>query len=184
MNPTFTKWNDPRNVVDEFKGVPTEQIKQILQDRANPFSVLMEHWVGDFNISTLIRNANAFGAKTIYYVGKRQYDKRGTVGTHHYCDIRHVRDISDVERLKEQYKIVVVDNIPGAVQIEGFKWPKNALMVFGEEGVGVTPAMARMADYVVSITQYGSVRSLNCGTASGIAMYDYTSKLRAEATNL
>ena len=56
MNPTFTKWNDPRNVIDEFKGVPTEQIKQILQARANPFSVLMEHWVGDFNISLLDRD--------------------------------------------------------------------------------------------------------------------------------
>ena len=34
-----------------------------------------------------------------------------------------------------------------------------------------------MADDVVYIPQLGSVRSLNVGTASGIVMYDYVTKL-------
>ncbi len=49
-------------------------------------------------------------------------------------------------------------------------------MIFGEEGEGVTPEMLELADHVVSIKQYGSVRSMNVGTTSGIAMYDYIRK--------
>ena len=172
------KWNSwTYNVEDRFKGKSQEEIKQILKSTSHNFAVMMEHWNGDFNIGTMIRNANAFNAEKVFYYGKKKYDRRGAVGTHHYVDLNFIGDDDGLISLKSDFVFVCLDNVEGSVPMEDFKWPKNSLMIFGEEGVGLTDKMLSMADYTVSITQYGSVRSMNVGTTSGIAMYDYTKKL-------
>ena len=49
-------------------------------------------------------------------------------------------------------------------------------MLFGEEQRGLSKEALALADHVVYIPMWGSVRSLNVGTSSGIAMYDYAMK--------
>ncbi len=172
-----------RNVIDKYKNWSTESIKRDLQSTANPFSVCMEHWQGDFNISTLIRNANAFNARKVYYLGKKKYDRRGTVGTHHYVDLTYLGvSHSSLVNLKNEYTIVAIDNnVPNTHKLGEFDWnmlEKPPLMVFGEEGVGLTSKVLKITDYTVEIPQYGSVRSLNVGTSSGILMYDFVQSLK------
>jgi len=172
------RWNSwTYNVEDRFKGKSKEEIRHVLRTTSHPFAVLMEHWQGDFNIGTMIRNANAFNAEKVFYYGKKKYDRRGTVGTHHYVDLRHIDDLDVLLSLKSDYIFVCLDNIAGSTPMKDFEWPENTLMIFGEEGIGLTDEILELADHVVSITQYGSVRSMNVGTTSGIAMYDYTKKL-------
>ena len=174
------RWNSwTYNVEDRFKGKTKEQIIQTLREASHDFSVMMEHWNGDFNIGTMIRNANAFNAEKVFYYGKRKYDRRGAVGTHHYVDLNYIDNYDVLISLKSKYKFICLDNVEGAVSMENFDWPENSLMIFGEEGIGLSKEMLDLADHVDSITQYGSVRSMNVGTTSGIAMYDYTKKLNA-----
>ena len=176
---TDNRWNSwTYNVEDRFKGKTKEEIKQSLRSTSNNFAVMMEHWNGDFNIGTMIRNANAFNAEKVFYCGKKKYDRRGTVGTHHYVDLRYIDDADLLISLKSDYVFVCLDNIDGSIPMEDFEWPENSLMIFGEEGIGLTEEMLELADHVVSIKQYGSVRSMNVGTTSGIAMYDYMNKTR------
>ena len=181
MSDRWSLWK--RNVIDRYKNWPTESIKRDLQRTANPFAVCMEHWQGDFNISTLIRNANAFNAKKVFYLGKKRFDRRGTVGTHHYVDLTYLGvSHSALVDLKSDYTIVAVDNnVSNAYKLDEFDWlslKKPPLMVFGEEGVGLTEKTLKIADYSVEITQYGSVRSLNVGTSSGILMYSFLQSLK------
>jgi len=181
MSDRWSLWT--RNVVDRYKNWSTESIKRDLQRTANPFAVCMEHWQGDFNISTLIRNANAFNAKKVYYLGKKKYDRRGTVGTHHYVDLTYLgMSHSSLVDLKNEYTIVAIDNnVSNTRKLGEFDWnmlEKPPLMVFGEEGVGLTDEMLKIADYNIEIPQYGSVRSLNVGTSSGILMYDFVKSLK------
>jgi tRNA G18 (ribose-2'-O)-methylase SpoU len=181
MSDRWNLWT--RNVIDRYKSWSTESIKRDLQRTANPFAVCMEHWQGDFNISTLIRNANAFNAKKVYYLGKKRFDRRGTVGTHHYVDLSYLGVSRDLlVDLKKDYTIVAIDNnIPNTRKLDEFDWSsleKPPLMVFGEEGMGLTEGTLNIADCAVEIPQYGSVRSLNVGTSSGIVMYDFISKQR------
>ena len=176
MDERFGAWK--YNVTDEYKSWNPEDIKVDLQARAHPFAVLMEHWKGDFNIGTMIRNANAFNASRVYYIGRRRFDPRGCVGTHHYVDLNYLNNFDELSELKEKYVFVALDNnIGNCVPIETFEWPGNSLMIFGEEGNGITPELLSLCDYRVSITQHGSVRSLNVGTSSGIVMYDYLNKM-------
>mgnify|MGYP003628594083 FL=1 len=172
-----------RNVVDRYKSWSTESIKKDLQKRAAPISICMEHWQGDFNISTLIRNANAFNIKKVFYLGKKKFDRRGTVGTHHYIDLVHIGDAAiELANLKKHYSFIAIDNnIPDTHKLHEFSWKKlekPPLIFFGEEGVGLTQETLNLCDYRIEIEQYGSVRSLNVGTSSGLVLYELSRHLK------
>ena len=186
LNPLFNKdrwslWK--RNVIDRYKSMTDEQIRQDLSKTKNPFSVCMEHWQGDFNISTLIRNANAFNVEKVFYLGKKRIDIRGAVGSHHYIDILHVPDgVHQLVDLKNTYTFIAIDNnIPNTETLDEFSWSsleKPPLVFFGEEGVGLTQETLKLCDYRVEIQQYGSVRSLNVGTSSGLVLYELSRHLK------
>jgi len=161
------------NVIDKFKGVSPEDVRESLRKTARPFAVCFEHWIGDFNIGTGVRNANAFNAEAVYYVGEKKWDKRSAVGVYNYTPVIFLPTVDDLLALKEEYIFVGIDNVSGSVSIQEFHWEPKTLLIFGEEGTGLTPAMQNLCDAIVEIPMFGSVRSLNCGTASGIVMYDY-----------
>jgi tRNA G18 (ribose-2'-O)-methylase SpoU len=170
---------DTRNVSDFYKYWENEAIVADLDSKRNDFVVAVERVNGDFNFSTVIRNCNAFLGKMIYRCGKKQYDKRGTVGTHHYEHVEYSDDVIDLINYyrSQGYRIVAIDNVGNAQDIRSYSWERKSLMVFGEEGRGLSQEAIELADDIVYIPQFGSVRSLNLGTASGIAMYDYCSKM-------
>lgn len=164
---------DSRNVADIYKYWTNEAIKADLDTKRHDFSVLISNVQYDFNIGSVIRNSNAFLAKKVYTYGKKQWDRRGAVGTHHYIHIENTKDLNSLN----DYEWVGIDNVPGAVPMDTFEWPKNALMVFGQEQTGLPKEMLDKCKKVVYIRQFGSVRSLNVGCASAIAMYDYCAKM-------
>jgi tRNA G18 (ribose-2'-O)-methylase SpoU len=166
------------NVTDALKGKTTDEIKEQLKQASHPFAVCFEHWIGDFNMGTGIRNANAFGAQEVFYIGDKKWDKRAAVGVYNYTEVQWIPTVEHLKKLKDKYVFVGIDNVPGSRSIHHYRWPKNALMVFGEEGTGLTLEMQELCEEIVEIPMYGSVRSLNCGTASGIVMYDYVKKLQ------
>lgn len=169
---------DRRNLVDEFKYWTNEDIFAELDTRRHNFAVVLENFAYDFNIATAIRNSNAFLAKEIFMCGKKKWDKRGAVGTHKYQRLSHYLNWEELMPVlnEKDYTPVVFDNIDGAVSLTDFVWPENPAMIFGAESVGVSPDSLKVAEHVVYIPQFGSTRSLNVGTSSGIAMYDWCLK--------
>jgi tRNA G18 (ribose-2'-O)-methylase SpoU len=65
----------------------------------------------------------------------------------------------------------VVDNTPDARPLETAVLPRECLLLFGQEGPGVTGEARAEAAMTVSIAQFGSTRSINAGVAAGIAMH-------------
>jgi len=57
------------------------------------------------------------------------------------------------------------------VPLESTVLPERCVLVFGQEGPGLSDAVREVATMVCSIAQYGSTRSINAGVASGIAMH-------------
>lgn len=167
-----------RNVVNEMKSLPEEEIKSKLKETSFPFSVCFEFWAQDFNLSSGIRNANAFNAKEVFYIGDKKFDKRGMKGVQHYTDFTWIQSMDEFLSLKDRYTIVGIDNIPGAIPIQEAKYDDNTMFVFGSEGTGLTPTMQSHCKELIYIPQYGSVRSLNCAVASGIVMNDFITKFK------
>ena len=171
-----------KNVIDDYKEWETIKIKEDLDRKAFPYSIMMQHIQGDFNISTFIRNGNAFGVKQIFYYGRKKWDRRGAVGTHNYKQLTHLDSFEEIQALKDKYTLVAVENtLESSISISDFKLKENLLFIFGEEMLGISKEVLDICDYSVHINQYGSVRSLNVGTASGIIMQhvsSYFSKMR------
>lgn len=177
--------SDKRNIDNRFWNWTTDLIKEDLQNTAFPAACLMENFQHDFNIASLFRAANAFNLKNLFYIGKKSYDKRGTVGTHFYSNIIHLKDTSELDKLKEKYTFVGLENnVPQAQPMDNFVWPKNPLFIFGEEGIGITPETLKKCDKIVYIPQFGSVRSLNAAQAGAVTFYDYTRKLNERSTKI
>ena len=171
---------DTRNILDHYKYWSTEAIKADLDDKRFNYSVLCSNLYNDFNLSTVVRNANAFLAKEVIIYGRKKWDRRGAVGTQNYTNFKHVKEIDNLNNLFKDFDIVIgIDNIDNSKDISDYNWDKNkkTLICFGQEQVGLPDEVLDACDETLYIKQYGSVRSLNVGVASGIAMYDYVTKL-------
>ncbi len=166
---------DTRNVIDVYKYWNTEAIKADLDKSRMPYGVLIENLAHDFNVGTVVRNANAFAAGEVIIAGRRDWDRRGSVGTQAYLNLTRERYAAPViERYRDQgARIVAIDNIPGASNLFDYRFKRDTLMLFGQESIGLSPGSLEAADDVVFIPQYGSTRSINVGVASGIAMALY-----------
>jgi tRNA G18 (ribose-2'-O)-methylase SpoU len=167
------------NVADCYKEWTKELIKDDLDKKSYNISVLMSNLLGDFNIGSVVRSANALGAREVFYFGKKHIDKRGCVGTHNYTKINYV-NIEDIFKLKEKYVFVALENNRN-YKIENLKefiWPKDKeiLLILGEEGLGISDELLKISDHIVEIPLTGSVRSLNVASACTVALYDFIAK--------
>jgi tRNA G18 (ribose-2'-O)-methylase SpoU len=171
--------NDTRNVQDEFKGLPMEDILSELRKRRHPFATMCLNIDYDLNIATMVRNHNAFCGEEFFYIGRKRWNRQGAVGTYLYEQITRFEDLKEaLTMIPAKYTWVGLDNRPGAIPISTFEWPAQPLFVFGHENSGLDflPDLPYHCKDIVYIPQTGSVRSLNVGVASGIAMYDYCLK--------
>lgn len=173
--------SETRNIIDHYHYWKHDAILADLESKRHNFSVLCTNLYNDFNISTVVRNANAFLAKEVIIYGSRKWDRRGAVGSHNYNRMKYFSEdqFNDLVRYIDSYTVVCVDNIESASTLSEYEWPRvqHTLLVFGQEQVGIPQNILDLADDVVYIPQYGSVRSLNVGTASGIVMHEYCSKV-------
>lgn len=173
LDPELLANGDDRNVVDAYRYWRMDAIVADLDTRRHVFHVAVENWEHDFNIGTVVRNANAFMAAAVHIVGRRRWNRRGAMVTDRYQHVLHHPTVDDFVEWATGAEVTVVgiDNIEGAVPIETTALPEACVMVFGQEGPGLSPEMQAAAATVCGITQYGSTRSINAGVASGIAMY-------------
>ena len=71
-----------------------------------------------------------------------------------------------------------MDIIPGVSRpMSDYVWQPGSLLFFGEETLGLSQEVLDICDEVLHIHQRGSVRSINVGTASGIAMHSIMTSL-------
>lgn len=167
------------NVVDEMKNWPQSRIEKFVRDNSFPASILMLHINGDFNISSIVRSANAFGFRNVYYVGKKRWDRRGAVGTHNYTPMTYFPTFEDAHNaLCMKVDFIALENDPNfpSKSIYDFQFPLNTCLVVGEENAGVPADVLEKCSATVRLPQYGSVRSTNVASAATTAMNFYGSQ--------
>lgn len=170
---------DTRNLVDKFKGKSNQFVKDYLAKNSFDYFVAIENYQHDFNIGTIVRNANAFNCRGVHIIGKKQWNRRGAMVTDKYLQIYHHSSVDSFKNWATENSLVIigVDNIPGAVSIDKFEYPRKCVLVFGQEGPGMSPEMQKLCQTIIFIEQFGSTRSINVGVASGIVMNNIVSKL-------
>jgi tRNA G18 (ribose-2'-O)-methylase SpoU len=174
-DPVLLAEGDRRNVVDPYRYWRVEAIVADLDTRRHDFHVAIENWRHDLNIGTVVRTANAFLASGVHIVGRRRWNRRGAMVTDRYQHLHHHPDATALATWARAHDLVLVavDNLPGAVPIETVALPRRCVLLFGQEGPGLSEQARAASSLVCSIAQYGSTRSINAGVASGIAMHTW-----------
>jgi tRNA G18 (ribose-2'-O)-methylase SpoU len=170
-DPELLSSGDRRNVEDKYRYWTVEAIKADLDKSRVDLHVAIENWQHDINIGTIVRNANAFNVAAVHVIGKRHWNKRGAMVTDRYLDVFHHGSIGDFITAVAGRHVIAIDNLPGAKPLSAVQLPKNAVLVFGGEGPGLSAEMVAASEQMVMIEQFGSTRSVNVGVASGIVMY-------------
>jgi tRNA G18 (ribose-2'-O)-methylase SpoU len=172
-DPELLRHGDRRNVVDRFRYWTVEAIRDDLDTCRHPFHVAIENWAHDFNIGSVVRTANAFNVAGVHIVGRRRWNRRGAMVTDAYLHLSHHQDMAALLDWAGSAGLPVlgVDNLPGAVPLESYSIPRECVMLFGQEGTGLSEEARHGCRDVLSIAQYGSTRSINAGAAAAIAMH-------------
>jgi tRNA G18 (ribose-2'-O)-methylase SpoU len=174
-DPELLAHGDTRNVIDRYRYWSMEAIVAELDTRRHPYHVAIENWQHDLNIGSIVRSANAFLAETVHIVGRRRWNKRGAMVTDRYQHVLHHPEIADLVAWARERNlpIIAVDNVPGSVALEHYDFPRECVLLFGQEGPGLSAEALEASDAVVEITQYGSTRSINASAAAAIVMHDW-----------
>ncbi len=183
---TLLAEGDRRNVIDRYRYWTVEAIKADLDPRRHPFHVAIENWQHDLNIGTVVRTANAFLAAEVHIVGRKRWNRRGAMVTDRYQHVRHHPTAEHLATWAADRGLAVigVDNLPGSIPLDAEPLPEHCVLVFGQEGPGLSDAMRPVLDQCRSIPQFGSTRSINAGVAAGIAMYSWIRRHRLGGDDL
>lgn len=178
FDPELLAAGDSRNVVDAYRYWTREAIVADIDRRRHPLHVAIENFGNDANIGAVVRTANAFAVDTVHIVGRRRWNRRGAMVTDRYQHLAHHDSTADLLgfAVEAGLTVVAVDNVPGSVRLEQTVLPRECLLVFGQEGPGISEAASAGAALTVSIAQFGSTRSINAAVAAGIAMHAWISR--------
>lgn len=173
FDPELLAEGDRRNVVDRYRYWSLDAVVADLDTQRHPFHVAIENFQHDFNIGSVVRTANAFMANEVHIVGKKRWNRRGAMVTDRYQHVRHHPDPTALAAWARDNEIVIIgiDNVPGSVPLETHQLPERCVLLFGQEGEGLTLEARAVCNSVHSIAQYGSTRSINAGAAAAIAMH-------------
>ncbi|WP_460801025.1 TrmH family RNA methyltransferase [Microbacterium sp. GXF6406] len=174
-DPELLANGDTRNVIDRYRYWTMEAIVADLDTKRHGFHVAIENWQHDMNIGSIVRSANAFLADTVHIIGRRRWNKRGAMVTDRYQHVLHHEDVDSFATWAagEGLPIIAVDNVDGAVPVDRAELPEHCVLLFGQEGPGLTPEALAAASGHIEITQYGSTRSINASAAGAVIMYEW-----------
>ena len=180
LDPELLTNGDTRNVLDKYRYWKMAAIVADLDERRHPFHVAIENWQHDLNIGSIVRTANAFLAAEVHIIGNKRWNRRGAMVTDRYQHVRHHPTVEDFVAWAAtageggvKLPIIAIDNVPGCQQLERYSLPSECVLLFGQEGPGLSEAAIEASEVVLEITQFGSTRSINASAAAAIAMHSW-----------
>ena len=172
-DPELLAAGDRRNVVDKYRYWTLEAIVADLDETRHDFHVAVENWQHDLNIGSVVRTANAFNARVVHIVGRKRWNRRGAMVTDRYQHVDHHESIEAFAAwcAQNDLPLIGVDNFPDSTPLETYDLPRRCVLLFGQEGPGLTQEAHAACEAVLSIEQFGSTRSMNAAAAGAIAMH-------------
>lgn len=172
-DPELLSEGDRRNVLDKYRYWSVAAIVADLDKRRNPLHIAIENWQHDLNIGSIVRTANAFNVSGVHIVGKRDWNRRGAMVTDKYLHVFHHPTVAEFKAWFDQrgIEIIGIDNVDGSTELESAKLPRDCVLLFGQEGAGMSEEAISACSRILSIAQSGSTRSINASAAGAIAMY-------------
>ena len=175
FDPELLELGDRRNVLDKYRYWKVEAIVADLNTKRHKLQIAIENWQHDLNIGSIVRTANAFNVSVVHIVGKRDWNRRGAMVTDRYLTVIHHPSVADFHTwaTNNSVPVIGIDNVPGSLPLEASELPEECVLLFGQEGAGMSEEAIAACSVIYAIEQYGSTRSMNASAAGAIAMYHW-----------
>lgn len=140
-------------------------------------SVYAEDIRSPFNLGSIFRTAEAFGAEKVLVSPlcvspEHQRAQRSAMGCTEYLPW----EVMGLANLPADVPVFALET--GGTPIDEFAFPEHGIVIVGSEELGISPeALARARYGRVSIPMYGIKASLNVGVAFGILMQYWSAYL-------
>lgn len=190
-------WDDSRlaepsllkyNVHTPLQGLSVDALKKFSSSSALPICLMLFNLNGDMNIGMSIRTAVIFGCSDVFIIGRRKYDRRSEVGAKNYIQLHRYPELSPT--FFDDNKLCPVFLEQGGTPLEDFSFKPyfpgklkegyKLCIVVGSESFGLPlPLLKSYNAPILTISQYGVMRSLNVAIAGSIILYEYSKQWRA-----
>ncbi|MCL2145448.1 MAG: RNA methyltransferase [Endomicrobia bacterium] len=145
--------------------------------KENGFFAVLENIQDPGNLGTIIRSADAFGAKAVF-VSKGSADiysdktMRSAMGSIFHIPVIAETDIENVlEIMKKESIKIFAASLDAQTYLKDTFFPKKSAVVIGNESKGLSAKTQKTADNLVKIDIPGKAESLNAAIAASIIMY-------------
>ncbi len=139
-----------------------------VQDPGNGGTILRSALA--FNFEEMLLSEGCFDAYNDKFI-------RSTKGAFYDLPVKRVNLENELLARKiSGYKIAVCDMNPKAINVKDFEMPNRLVLVVGSEGLGVSKAVKRIADYTIFIPMNEKMESLNVAIAASIVMHRLSEK--------
>jgi len=162
-----------------------EKMVNIINNRTNKLTVIIENVGKPHNTSAIMRSAEAFGLSTIHVIEGQIMFKRSkliTKGSDKWLNALRYKDTNTAfDKLhKKGYKIFYGDATPTNPALHDIKISQDdkIALVFGQELLGISDYVKENADGAFRIPMHGFVESFNVSVAAAISIYELSKKFR------
>jgi tRNA G18 (ribose-2'-O)-methylase SpoU len=127
------------------------------------------------NLSRIVRAAACCGIPRIICCGNARILPEISRETGDSIQIEIHRTLPPViERLMEEgYPIIGLEQARNSTSIFEFQFPRKAVLVIGNERLGIEEEVLRLLDGTIEIPVYGLPYAHNAATATAMALYEY-----------
>ena len=180
MNTNIKRTNDElkasRPTMDEVKKIPKL-----------PISILVENVRSVYNVGSIFRSADGFGASKIYLTGYTAYPPREDIsktalGADKVVSWEHYKNPLEAAKkiIKEGISLVLVEQTIKSKSIYFSKFSYPLCFIVGNEVNGVSNELSNLATQHVEIPMRGIKQSLNVSVATGVIGYELARKYSSD----
>jgi tRNA (guanosine-2'-O-)-methyltransferase len=150
------------------------RINQVIEHRIRRQTVAIEGLIDPHNTAAVIRTAEAFGLQTVHIIeGATRFvsSRKVTQGTHKWIDFAVWKSPKRfAETVREEGKQILVADAGAGQSLFDLDPAVSSALVFGNEHLGISPAMRELSDGAFSIPMTGFAESINVSVAAAITI--------------
>lgn len=159
-----------------------ERINEVLSQRTNKFTVLLEEVFKLQNVGAIIRTCDCFGLQNLHFIEsetKFKVSLKTTQGSAKWVDVNPY-DSTKVacETLKNKGYKLVATTPHTDMSIDDLPVDEPLALMFGNEKEGLSDEAFEMADYKVKIPMYGFTESFNISVSAALCLNTLSTKVR------
>ncbi|HEY8272557.1 MAG TPA: RNA methyltransferase [Pseudobdellovibrionaceae bacterium] len=147
-----------------------------------PLVFILHNLRSAFNVGSIFRTAECFGASKIYLCGytplpTQDQLAKTAMGTDTLVEWQEIPKIADLLlrlRRNNNYNIVALETASHALPLENVFPDMPTAFVLGNERFGIDPEILQLCTEVRKIPLRGQKNSLNVGVAAAIAAYEFS----------